>query len=282
MSKLLIGFDSAWSASKSGAIVGLVQSDCSAFLEIDPPQTVNYSEAERTIVEWQERYNPGATIVLLDQPTIVRNGVGQRPVENIVGSVVSRRHGGMQPANTSKVELFGSDAPVWSFLDRFGGPANPFGALTGTWVLETYPVLTMIALDWLLPDRRPTGRLPKFNPERKKTYSINDWRYVCQKISEEFGGRNIEGLTGWLDDIARSSRPRKSDQDGLDACVCLLTALHLIEMRECLMVGDQATGYIVVPYGRTLSDELMARCKQTDRDPSEWVRSFVLSLMPSA
>jgi hypothetical protein len=47
-------------------------------------------------------------------------------------------------------------------------------------VIETYPVLTMIALGWTIPDSdgRLTGRLPKYNPGRKKTFSIKDWQHV--------------------------------------------------------------------------------------------------------
>src|ERR1039458_9615847 len=60
----------------------------------------------------------------------VNNAMGQRPVENFVGSSVSLRYGGMQTASRSRVEMFGDDAPVWHFLDQFGGPADP---LTGKW-----------------------------------------------------------------------------------------------------------------------------------------------------
>ena len=134
------------------------------------PQIVNYCEAEGTILKWQAEQKTVATIVLLDQPTIVKNAAGQRPVENIVGSPVSLRHGGMQPASTARKEMFGKDAPVWRFLMRFGGPANPLQPLAGTTVFETSPVLAIIALGWTLPDSRPAGRLPKYNPERKKPF----------------------------------------------------------------------------------------------------------------
>jgi predicted RNase H-like nuclease len=276
MSTLLVGFDSAWTATKFGAIVGVLRTDDGKLRELGSPQLVNYREAESTIIEWQAQQKPAATIVLLDQPTIVGNAAGQRPVENLVGSPVSRRYGGVQPANTARREMFGPYAPVWPFLTRFGGPANPLEPLTGTWVLETYPVLAMIALGWTLGDSRPTGRLPKYNPERKRTFSIYDWRYVCQQVSDALRARGLSGIFAWLDATAQSNTPRKSDQDCLDACVCLLAALHMAEKRECLMVGNLDTGYIVVPYGKSLAEELESRCEQTGRTPTEWVRSFRL------
>jgi len=277
MTKLLIGFDSAWTPNNCGALVGVLRADDGAFRELGSPQVVDYCQAERTIVDWQSLEKPEATIVLLDQPTIVKNASGQRPVENLVGSAVSRRYGGVQPANTGRKEMFGNDAPVWRFLSRFGGSADPLEPLAGTWVVETYPVLAMIALGWTLPDPRPTGRLPKYNPARKRTFSISDWQHVCQRASSAFGERGLAGIAGWLNGVAQILKPRKADQDGLDACVCLLAALHLAETRECLMVGDLDTGYIVVPYGEILSKELEARCERTGRTPSEWVRSFRLS-----
>jgi predicted RNase H-like nuclease len=237
------------------------------------------SELKASFSRWQAQYKPTATIVLLDQPTIVKNAAGQRPVENIVGAVVSRRYGGMQPANTSKEEMFGKEAPMWPFLARFGGPVGPLKPVAGTRVFETYPVLAMIALRWTLPDSRPTGRLPKYNPERKKTLSNSDWQHVCQRASGAFRAFHEPGLmkiVRWIDGAAGNPSPCKNDQDGLDACLCLLVALYLAERKNCLMVGDRQTGYIVVPYDTGLCKELKARCMKTRREPSKWVRVFRL------
>jgi predicted RNase H-like nuclease len=86
------------------------------------PRIANYAEAEDIIVCWQEQFAPNSTVILLDQPIIVANLEGQRPVEGIISSPVSARLGGMQPASISREEMFGAEAPVWQFLQRFGGP----------------------------------------------------------------------------------------------------------------------------------------------------------------
>jgi predicted RNase H-like nuclease len=132
-------------------------------------------------------------------------------------------------------------------------------------------------LGWTLPDTRATGRLPKYNPQRKKTFSISDWRYVCGLASDVYRERELMEIVRWLNNVARNASPRKSDQDGLDACLCLLVALYLAERKDCLMVGDRQTGYMVVPYGARLRAELDARCNRTGRVPSEWVRTFRLA-----
>ena len=77
-----------------------------------------------------------------------------------------------------------------------------------------------------------------------------------------------------MDALGEKSRPQKSDQDGLDACICLLVALHLAECRDCIMIGDMETGYIVVPHSEALRAELDVRCCKTGRSPARWLRVF--------
>jgi hypothetical protein len=83
---VLVGFDSAWTRTNSGALVGVVRLDDGTFHELGPPRIVDYPQAESLILKWQGEHVPTATIILLDQPTIVRNTAGQRPVDNIVSS----------------------------------------------------------------------------------------------------------------------------------------------------------------------------------------------------
>jgi len=181
----------------------------------------------------------------------------------------------MQPASRSRVEMFGDDAPVWHFLDQFGGPANPLIGRCATGVIETYPVLAMIALGWTISDRnsRPAGRLPKYNPRRRKTFSIEDWQHVCASASKELSDFKLTGLAQWTKEMSQKEKPKKKDQDGLDACICMVAAVHLAEGRKCLMVGDVQTGYIVVPHSEMLRVELAARYTQTGRNPVNWVHT---------
>jgi len=269
---LLIGFDSAWTPGNRGAIVAVLARDDGSLLELGVPRGVNFAEATAAIRAWQAELQPDATIVLLDQPTIVNNETGQRPVEHLVCSPVSARLGGMQPANRSRVEMFGDAAPVWPFLDSFGGAADPLGSAGCSGVFETYPVLAIIALGWLIPHTRARGRLPKYNPQRRETFSRDDWRDLCAQVSGALARHGLPELAAWSERARTIEAPRKHDQDALDACLCLLVALHLARGGECLMVGDLASGYIVVPHGDVLYAELEARCRDTGREPAQWLR----------
>lgn len=269
---LIVGFDSAWTAHKSGAVVGALDLGGGRFRDLGPPQIVTFSRANELINEWEAEHATEKTLILLDQPTIVPNATGRRPVERIVSSSVGRRHGGMQPANTGRSDMFGPGAPVWPFLTAFGGPGDPLEPPAEKQVFETYPVLALVALGWVLLDQRPTGRLPKYNPERK-TFSDSDWAYVCRQVSQTLRNYGLGQLASWIDGIART-RARKRDQDGLDACLCLLVGLHLAGGGEGLMIGDCQTGYIVVPYNEKLREEFDSRCAEIGVDSSGSVRAF--------
>lgn len=275
MTTLLVGFDSAWTVGKSGAVAGLLRTDDGEFVDLGPPRISSFTQAGTTILEWQASHQPTRTLILIDQPTVVKSQVGkQRSVEKIVCSPVSRRYGGVQPAHPGREEMFGSAAPLWNFLERFGGAADPLHNLGDVVVLETYPVLTLISLGWLLPDSRATGKLPKYNPDRKKTFSISSWQYVCQRLSHEFQKRGIENLSDWLEGLANLTRPTKPDQDRVDACICLLVALCLSDGADCLMVGTVEEGYMVVPFSDPLAGELRDRCLDVSFRCEDWVRSF--------
>ena len=275
LTTLVVGFDSAWTQNHSGAIVAARYSK-NAFHEVCVAQPADFAKAENLLRQWQSECEHSRTVIMIDQPTIVRNDSGQRPVEKIVSPSVSVRYGGMQPANTTRTTMFGSDAPIWPFLSRCGGVADPIQFLNVGCIFETYPVLVLIALGWTLPDARSLGRLPKYNPVRKKTFSQPDWQHVCSLASNQFSERGLSTIANWLG-TAGNGCPRKADQDCLDACLCLLAGLYLVEGRCCLMVGDTKTGYIVVPYGETLCAELEHRCREVGLPSSEWVRPFNLS-----
>jgi predicted RNase H-like nuclease len=271
MTKLVVGFDSAWTSTNAGAIVAVLLDGNGITHELGLPDVANFPTAEKKILSWQAEHRPESTIVFLDQPTIVTNPAGQRPVEHIVSSVVCRRYGAIQPANTSKLEMFGSEAPIWPFLERFGGAAN-LSTRVDIMVFETYPVLAIIAFDWVLPDReRLAGRLPKYNPQRRKTFALADWKHICRRIGDALNVAGATSLAQWANILSELQKPRKSDQDRLDACICLLGAMAMAKQQRILIVGNYHTGYMVVPYSQPLGEELDIRCRATDRSPSEWV-----------
>jgi predicted RNase H-like nuclease len=272
-SRLLVGFDSAWTARNTGGLVGVLFQNDGRYESLGPPIQVNFSDAEAIIRGWQARCQPHNTLVLIDQPLVVKNESGQREVESIVGSLVSLRYGGMQPANKGRIGMFDDDAPLWKFTKSFGnllGIAN-FGR--SCCLIETYPVLALIALELVRADRRHKGRLPKYNPARRKTFRQEDWDFLCASLAGFFDKPGVRDVSDWLCNQS-GKKPKKKDQDGLDACICLLVAMHLAEGKTCLQIGKSESGEIVVPYLETLETELQERCTRIKIAPKEWIRPF--------
>lgn len=263
MKTLLVGFDSAWSAKNRGGIVAALRNGDGTYQEFDDlePKPVNFIEAIMRIQEWQAQSNPCSTLILIDQPTVVKNKSHCRPIEYAVSPSVGRRGGGMQPAHRGRVELFGDGAPIWNFLDVFRLAAMPFDPLAETQVMETYPVLTIMARGWKFkqPPEAPRIdllRLPKYNPAGK--FYSDDWNRLCAYLATEIEDFGLNNLGIWIRRcIGKDPKPSKSDQDCLDACLCLLAALHLIESKPCLLAGSPETGCIIVPYNEDLKDEII-------------------------
>lgn len=270
MKMLLVGFDSAWTARKRGALAGAVRHTDGRLESLGPPEAASFDQALLRIDKWRTDLSPDRTLILIDQPTIVKNPTGQRPVERLVSSPVGARRGGMQPAFTGRADMFGDEAPIWPFLEAFGGAADPFKPREVS-VFETYPVLTLIAMGWLLKDERSKRRLPKYNPARRATFAQTDWAFVCHKLASAFAERGLADLALQTGELG-ALRPSKSDQDKLDALLCLLVAVCLAGNEEALAIGDLASGQIVVPYGATLEQELHRRCEECGMFPEQWVR----------
>ncbi len=124
MKTLIIGFDSAWTARKKGAMVAVIaQPDAKTntykYKLLQAPATVDWTGALEHVRSWMDSHSPDSTRVYIDQPTIVKNTTGQRPVENIVSSLISYHYGGMQPSSLKRDDMFGPSAPIT------GGRSHP-------------------------------------------------------------------------------------------------------------------------------------------------------------
>jgi predicted RNase H-like nuclease len=276
LTQLVVGFDSAWTAHRRGAIVAALRHSDGRVTLVDDPAPVTFAEATKKIDDWRRLFAPERTMVMVDQPLIVKNESGQRPVEKIFSSLVGRRGGGIQPAYRGRADMFGDAAPVWAFLDRLAPPCFPLNGSTDVMVVETYPVGVIIASGWLRPpDHAGRSLLPKYNPERR-TFRLADWQHVRSQVS---GTLSKIGL----DDIARYvtgagfDRPSKAGQDQLDACICLLVGLHAAAGSECLVVGNADHGYILVPSCDEVMPELRSRCAKLGMQPEVWLRSVSLA-----
>ncbi len=248
-----VGFDSAWGDQVPGAISWVTFVD-GRFEAFGPPELVHFDDAARIVAE--RRADADYVLVALDQPALVPNRAGMRPVERVAASLVSKLGGGVQPANRQKISLFGSDAPVWRFLDRLDVSQNPPAARTardGLHLIEVFPALALPALDAGILKRR---RAAFYNPENEKGFSLDDWRLVATAVQRHADALGLPPLSRWASQYAVLDSPKKHHQDRLDAAICLLVALQWRRSSrdEMAVIGDRR-GYMVTPIspeGRTL------------------------------
>ena len=263
--KLLVGFDSAWSAANQGALVGALVEGTNV-TPLSPSVNANFSQALAQIQQWQYQWQPQTTWVGIDQPVIVPNERGQRPVEHILCGLISRRRGGMQPAYRAKANLFGDAAPVWSFLTAFPGDPTQLHPTQSTQVFEVYPTLLLMHLGWLVPDAQGRLRLPKYNPANTRQFQWADWQMLCQSLLAWFAPLGVDLWMDQLQALSRLERPRKADQDQVDALLCWVSVWYRWQ-GQAWQVGNPETGFLLNPLHEDLMNEVWQRTIATGRDP---------------
>ena len=216
---LFIGFDAAWmdNARAPGAMCA-ASFDGRRFPHFEPPQLVGFAKALEFIRSVHRDDRP--TLLAIDQPTIVPNAKGMRPMDKVAASVVSWIGGGVQPASRAKIGMFSDNAPIWRFLQCLEAAETPElarVAKTGLFLMEVFPAL---ALPSIANKFCGKGLGPRYNPGRRKTFRIEDWRAVVEAMTLEADRLGVACVAKWLASLEHVEHPRKADQDRLDALIC--------------------------------------------------------------
>lgn len=258
MSVAIIGFDSAWTDAvrAPGAVAALI-AGADGF-HFQPPRLAGFDAALAFVREVEAR--AAFTLVALDQPTIVPNVSGSRPVERVAASVVSFVGGGVQPSNRSKVGMFDDAAPVWRFKAQLSATEEPEAArsaLLGLHLIEVFPALALAGLADRFGARFGA---PKYNPANRSRFRLTDWTAVCDVVGTTAAALELGPIAAWVAEQGAIAAPKKADQDRLDAVICVLIgAMWRFSPREqCVMIGDLATGYMVTPVSAATRTRLAA------------------------
>ncbi len=244
MSEAFVGFDSAW-GGKNGGIAWASFQGC-RLQDFGEPKSANFEEAACVVetLRTEHRY----VLIALDQPTLVPNDTGSRPVERVAASLICTLKSAIQYANRGREKSFGIHAPIWKFLERLGARENPPAARTavhGLYLIEVYPALVLPALDHAIMERRYAVR---YNPNKRKNFSLDDWKLVASAVGRHAETLDIAQLSQWSIRQAEIAEPRKCHQDHLDAAICLIVALlwrRVVPRDRLAVIGDGHTGYMV-------------------------------------
>lgn len=257
-STVVFGFDSAWTDTpKTPGAICAIAFDDRGQAQFHEPRLVSFADA-LTFVETL-RQDFAVSLVAVDQPTVVRNAAGSRPVDKVAAALVSFVGGGVQPANRSKVGMFCDNSPIWSFLSALKATEDPVearAARTGHFLIEVFPALALPALEDSFARRLGA---PKYNPQNRRKFRLDDWRSVSRVIQATADGLGASGLAEWADQMHALSQPRKPDQDRLDAALCALIGLawRAGPTAASAMLGDLMTGYMVTPLSHATRPRLL-------------------------
>ena len=259
----LIGFDSAWKNKPQapGAICA-IHFDGDQTKGVIAPTLASFDAALQLI---QSFCLPDAfNLIGFDQPTIVPNLTGCRPVERAVGSVISWLGGGVQPANRQRAGMFDDNAPVWAFLRALQAIDNPERARvekSGLFIIEVFPALALMSMN---PAFFGRSLAPHYNPARRGTFTLDSWQAVVETARTQSVKFRMEPVAQWCSHLLDRKQPRKCDQDKLDSIICMLVAANWrFQSREYVaMIGDLTYGYMVAPVSADARVKLEISAKQ--------------------
>ena len=264
---IIFGFDSAWSDRSPGAICSL-RLDSAGHMSFEEPQLVRFDFDDKVIAYIDERKESYArAVVAIDQPTVVPNASGMRPVERVAASPVSYAGGGVQPAYTggNKAAMFGDEAPIWRFKASLGANDDPEQARDesrGLFLVEVFPALALLGLDDRFSDHKCA---PKYNPRTKK-FKTKDWNRVIDTLTTSAEGLGLVECAEWCSGMRTDTKPTKATQDKLDSVICALVGYIWIACAktDSIMLGNLETGYMVTPASPEVTERLRAKATKLD------------------
>ena len=205
----VVGFDSACTDNaKAPGAVCAIRCDRRGNLSSSDPELASFDQAFAFIAA--ERSMCDVCIVALDQPTIVPNPGGMRPVDKVAASLISWLGGGVQPANRSKKGMFDDDAPILRFKRRLSASDDAEAARLaeqGLFLVEVFPALALPSLEAAY-----FGRLvaPRYNPANRRRFRSPDWIGVTTMVHRHAFTLGLVLLATWATSASLILNPRKA------------------------------------------------------------------------
>ena len=287
MKEAFVGFDSAWGGHRAGAIAWAIFQD-EVPENTPPPSLVGFADAAEIIEDLQRECDD--VLVAIDQPIIVPNDLGERPVDTVADAFMQQLNSTALKANRTEpqvnIYLHGDEGPVWKFMRKIG-PSGYFGRTNtncsgirafvdfevahtpsgDTHVIEVYPALALPALNPIFMER---GSAARYDPQSRNLgypFSLEDWQLVCETVRDCAADLDLELLSQWAMDMVQPwdspRRPRKIHQDKIDAALCLIVALQWRRQANGVsVIGDLENGYIVTPTSDRTREILQEACKR--------------------
>jgi predicted RNase H-like nuclease len=240
MQAVFTGFDSAWSAVRSGAICDLLLDGGALRLAADPV-AANWDCA---LARAREDKKVDLQVWAVDQPLLVCNEEHCRPVERDLASALMADFGCGAHSSNLGLSAWAEGAPVWKFIgalqerDYQHNPMAIPGAESGRFYFECYPHPAILGLFNL-------SRILKYKVDHR---NLNDWQALIRLLrslaSAELSIRNIWSYV--QEDLPQNKR----NEDKVDSIISAYVAAYWWKfgVQRSTVIGDLSTGYMVTPH----------------------------------
>ena len=234
----LAGVDLAWQCEKNPSAIafGVVEGGVLHVTSLD--QAVLGLESVFSRLAARDLHG-----IAIDASLIINNSSGQRPCEREIGRVYGSRGAGCHASNTTLYP----DSKSVALSQQLTG--RGFQHLHGDrWQIECYPHPSLIEI-FNLPERLKykKGAVEEKRSGQKKLAALLASLQESEVLRLEVG----EGINVIKEAHIETLRGRalKSNEDGLDALVCLYVAALYGIKHPGRLFGDKETGYVWIPQG---------------------------------
>lgn len=242
----LAGVDLAWQSDKNPTAIafGTLKGTVLTVTSIEPA----LSGIDNVFKSLQKSKPYG---VAIDAPLIINNSKGQRSCETEAGKVYGSSGAS---CHTSNITLY-PDAKSVYLSERL--LSSGFNHIQGDcWQIECYPHPTIIEI-FNLPQRLKykKGRVAeKRNGQKRLAALLSNLRNseILQLVIKD----SEKHILSELDIDSLRGKALKSNEDALDALICLYTAGLYALGHKGQLFGDVTSGYIWIPQGAGIEEKL--------------------------
>lgn len=243
-----LGIDLGWTSGASGLCCLELSQSSLSLLDLQRYQSLD------EIVAWVNHWapNPESAMVAVDAPTIITNATGTRPCDRLTHQYFRQYHAGAYPANLGR-PFAQHTVHVGNTLEALGFHHAPTmePQKLGRYQIEMFPHPAMVHL-FGLPKilKYKKGKVGERRVELMRLRQLIQQHLPALNPSLVLPEEGVDqpGVIN-LPAIPAGGAALKAAEDQLDSLICAYAGAHWWYWGAArnLVLGDRATGYIVVP-----------------------------------
>ncbi len=244
-----LGIDLGWSSGASGLCCLEWSNGCLNLLDLHRQQTTT------EILNWVDKWAPPTqtALIAVDAPTLIPNATGMRLPDKLTHQHFRHYHAGCYPANLARpfaqrtVE-FGLSLEARGFAHA---PVITPQKL-GRFQIEVYPhpaIVHLFNLNRILKYKKGILADRRLELIKLRQYILNILPTLKPSLNLSSSVHPPHLGDSFLPEIPTTGTALKAVEDQLDSLICAYVAAHwwYWGIERNWVLGDAATGYIVVP-----------------------------------